>query len=109
MIKGAKYELTRDKGNTQLGWKIIQLVERRKTRRITRTVIPDGQIEEKCGGLADWYHWEGAKEDHILKQATLTVDEYEWACLGDGEPNVIGEDQWVNEVISHYDFVGFAD
>jgi len=82
MIKGAKYELTRNKGDTQLGWQIIQLVERRKTRSTT------------C---------------RLENQSTMTVEEYEWACLGDGEPNVIGEDQWVNEVISHYDFVGFAD
>jgi len=109
MIKGAKYELKRNKGDTQLGWKIIQLVERRKTRSITRTVAPDGLTEEKCGGLADWYNHKGAKEDHVLKQATMTVDEYDWVVLADGEPNTIDEEAWIYEVISHYDFIGFGE
>ena len=91
MIKGAIYELKRDKDNTQLGWKRIQLVERRKTRTITSR-------------LENFKHY-----SYSQRQTTMTVDEYEWVCLGDGEPNIIDENAWAYEVISHYDFIGFAE
>ena len=109
MISGAIYELTRDKDNTQLGFEHIQFIERRKIRTITRTVVPDDLNKEKCGGVYYWLNHEGAQKDHTLKQATLTVDEYQWVVLGDGAPYFIDEDDWAYEVMSHYDFIAFAE
>ena len=97
MIKGAIYELKRDKDNTQLGWKHIQLVERRKTRTITSR-------------LENFKHYSYSQRQKTIESViSQTVDEYEWVCLGDGEPNIIDENAWGYEVIGHYDFIAFAE
>ena len=112
MIKGAKYKRNSKKQPEEAGffddfyleWKTIQFIERRKARSITRTVVPDGPIGKKCGRwkhwlghdgkegryvAADWYgcrtiNVQEEKEDHVVKQTTLTTDEYEWVCLVGG-------------------------
>lgn len=148
MIKGAKYERSskqpdekENKGSFAwyfLGWKTIQLIERRKVRSITRTVIPDGPIGRKCGRWKNWLghdgeegeyvadNWVGCRtvnvqeeqEDHVVKQTTLTIDEYNWVCLVDGKshqyqkyPLIIELDEEVFEghILAYYDFVGMAE
>ena len=141
MIKGAKYERNskqpKEEGSTRfdefyIEWKTIQFIERRKARSITRTVIPDGPIGKKCGR---WKHWLGhdgpgsgwgcrvssvqeEKEDHVVKQTTLTIDEYDWVCLVDSKshqyaqyPTLINidEEELDCEILEFYDFVGMAE
>ena len=144
MIKGAKYERNSEQPKEEgfwddffLEWKTIQLIERRKVRSITRTVIPDGPIGKKCGRWKRWLghdgeegkyvaaDWEGCrtmniqeeKEDHVVKQTTLTTDEYDWVCLVDGKshqyqkyPLIIELDEEVlGHILAYYDFVGMAE
>ena len=82
MIVAAKYKVRRPK-DTILGWKIIQLVERREVRRVTvKTVEANGTRDQTRG-------WK----------------EYEWIALCDGEPIALDEAELFEELSAYYTFV----
>jgi hypothetical protein len=76
MIVGAKYALQRPK-DTILGWKIIQLVERREVGVVT--------VKTKDG--------------------TRQYGQYQWIALGDSEPIVLDEAELFEELSAYYTFL----
>ena len=82
MIVGAKYKVRRPK-DTILGWKIIQLVERREVRRVTVKTV-------EAGGTRD---------------RTTEWKEYQWIALGDSEPIVLDEEEMLEDLSANYTFV----
>ena len=82
MIVGAKYALQRPK-DTILGWKIIQLVERREVRGVTvKTVEANG-----------------------TRDRTREWKEYQWIALCDGELIVLDEAELFEELSAYYTFL----
>ena len=94
MIKGAKYKRNSKKQPEEAGffddfyleWKTIQFIERRKVRSITQ----------------------------VVKQTTLTTDEYEWVCLVGGNSHQhqkyplmieLGEEVLTCHILDYYDLV----
>ena len=76
MIVGAKYEVRRPK-DTILGWKIIQLVERREVGVVT--------VKTKDG--------------------TRQYGQYQWIALCDGELIVLDEAELFEELSAYYTFL----